>query len=97
MMVVTLYKSRPKCTVPQRTNLAWKSGLSKKDRRQLYYKKCTGCQNESNGKPRHISNKPYVVHIDGNHSNNSIDNLQTLCANCHRLKTYLCGDYLARS
>lgn len=29
-----------------------------------------------------------VDHIDGNHTNNSIDNLQTLCANCHRLKTY---------
>ncbi|MDD4410854.1 MAG: HNH endonuclease signature motif containing protein [Candidatus Shapirobacteria bacterium] len=30
-----------------------------------------------------------VDHIDGNHKNNSIDNLQTLCANCHRLKTHL--------
>lgn len=29
-----------------------------------------------------------VDHIDGNHSNNHPDNLQTLCANCHRLKTY---------
>ena len=29
-----------------------------------------------------------VDHIDGNHSNNSLDNLQTLCANCHRLKTW---------
>ena len=29
-----------------------------------------------------------VDHIDGNHSNNDIDNLQTLCANCHRLKTH---------
>jgi len=28
-----------------------------------------------------------VDHIDGNHKNNNIDNLQTLCANCHRLKT----------
>lgn len=28
-----------------------------------------------------------VDHIDGNHNNNSTDNLQTLCANCHRLKT----------
>jgi len=28
-----------------------------------------------------------VDHIDGNHSNNEPKNLQTLCANCHRLKT----------
>jgi hypothetical protein len=26
-----------------------------------------------------------VHHIDGNHKNNRADNLQTLCANCHRL------------
>lgn len=30
-----------------------------------------------------------VDHIDANHNNNSEDNLQTLCANCHRLKTFL--------
>jgi len=29
-----------------------------------------------------------VDHIDGNHKNNQPSNLQTLCANCHRLKTY---------
>ena len=29
-----------------------------------------------------------IHHIDGNHGNNSLDNLQTLCANCHRLVTY---------
>lgn len=29
-----------------------------------------------------------VDHIDGNHSNNNLSNLQTLCANCHRLKSY---------
>lgn len=30
-----------------------------------------------------------VDHIDGNHSNNNEENLQTLCANCHRLKTQI--------
>jgi 5-methylcytosine-specific restriction endonuclease McrA len=33
-----------------------------------------------------------VDHIDGNKFNNKPENLQTLCANCHRLKTYLSGD-----
>lgn len=33
-----------------------------------------------------------VDHIDGNHTNNSITNLQTLCACCHNIKTYQCGD-----
>ena len=33
-----------------------------------------------------------IDHIDGDHSNNSLNNLQTLCANCHRLKTHLNGD-----
>ena len=28
-----------------------------------------------------------VDHIDENHSNNDINNLQTLCACCHRMKT----------
>jgi hypothetical protein len=28
-----------------------------------------------------------VDHIDGDHKNNDLSNLQTLCANCHRLKT----------
>jgi hypothetical protein len=34
-----------------------------------------------------------VDHIDGNNNNNSLDNLQTLCANCHRLKTYQNKDW----
>lgn len=28
-----------------------------------------------------------IDHIDGDHLNNDMINLQTLCANCHRLKT----------
>ena len=34
-----------------------------------------------------------VDHIDGNPSNNDSLNLQTLCANCHRLKTKQNNDW----
>lgn len=37
-----------------------------------------------------------VDHIDGNKDNNDPKNLQTLCANCHRLKTYLNKDWEMR-
>lgn len=30
-----------------------------------------------------------IDHIDGNKTNNQDSNLQTLCANCHRIKTYV--------
>lgn len=33
-----------------------------------------------------------VDHINGDHSDNREENLQTLCANCHRLKTFMCKD-----
>jgi 5-methylcytosine-specific restriction endonuclease McrA len=37
-----------------------------------------------------------VDHIDGNKKNNNLNNLQTLCANCHRLKTYVNSDWETR-
>lgn len=36
--------------------------------------------------PQHLCQLD-VDHIDGDHDNNDPTNLQTLCANCHRLKT----------
>ena len=36
-----------------------------------------------------------VDHIDGNHDNDEEENLQTLCANCHRLKTHNNREYEA--
>lgn len=38
-----------------------------------------------------------VDHIDGNHENNEPDNLQTLCSNCHNIKTIENGDNLTPS
>jgi hypothetical protein len=35
-----------------------------------------------------------VDHIDGNKKNNDPLNLQTLCANCHKLKTFINKDFL---
>ena len=49
------------------------------------------CQH-CNFKPVHISQLD-VDHIDGDRFNNDPDNLRTLCANCHRLKTHLADDY----
>lgn len=37
-----------------------------------------------------------VDHIDGNHHNNDPENLQTLCQNCHSIKTILNGDNVRR-
>jgi hypothetical protein len=35
-----------------------------------------------------------VDHIDGNRDNDSPEKLRTLCANCHRLKTYMDRDHM---
>lgn len=48
---------------------------------------CEHCQ----FRPVHSSQLD-VDHIDGDRYNNDPANLQTLCANCHRLKTHLSGD-----
>ena len=34
-----------------------------------------------------------VDHVDGNRENAASENLRTLCANCHRLKTHRNGDH----
>jgi hypothetical protein len=38
-----------------------------------------------------------VDHIDGDKNNNDKSNIQTLCANCHRLKTHQSGDFVPKS
>ncbi len=37
-----------------------------------------------------------IDHIDGDKANGDESNLQTLCANCHRLKTHQCGNFRRR-
>lgn len=37
-----------------------------------------------------------VDHIDGSKLNTKEDNFQTLCANCHRLKTYINKDWAVK-
>ena len=37
-----------------------------------------------------------VDHIDGNKRNNKEENLQTLCCNCHRLKTHANNEWETR-
>ena len=38
-----------------------------------------------------------IDHIDGDKNNNQKNNLQTLCSNCHRLKTHKNRDYVNAS
>lgn len=35
-------------------------------------------------------------HVDGNRNNDNPKNLQTICANCHRLKTYMTKQFRDR-
>ena len=36
-------------------------------------------------------------HIDGDKKNNDPSNIQVLCANCHRLKTHMCGEHYPKA
>lgn len=56
------------------------------------------CENKD-GRLGYVCNAPIpwkgmlqVDHIDGNPHNNAIENLQTLCANCHTYKTHINQD-----
>lgn len=37
-----------------------------------------------------------VDHLDGNHKNNDLDNLMTLCPTCHAVKTWIFSDHAKR-
>ena len=88
---------RPICPIclisPVMSNLrgGWRkkcSGCNKKPYRKYRKDCCEKC----GFKPEHICQLD-VDHKDGDRKNNSPSNLQTLCANCHRLKTYLNKDF----
>lgn len=91
---------RPRLVVKLPQNSANPNTLIK----EYTLKFCRRCKKEVYDKPYLNHRKDYcemcgfvptnmcqldVDHIDGNHINNTPDNLQTLCANCHRLKTYI--------
>ena len=64
-------------------NIKIKSRKKKKKLFILEYKErkceCCGVGEEWQGKPLTLE----LHHIDGNHNNNNLDNLQILCPNCH--------------
>jgi 5-methylcytosine-specific restriction endonuclease McrA len=72
--------------------------------RKIYGKYCTSCRKNKGNYTKSLicefcgfkAIHPVQIdvdHIDGNHDNNEPSNLQSLCANCHRLKTILNKDY----
>ena len=63
--------------------------------RRIYARHKKDSCGECGFKPVHMVQLD-VDHIDGNRKNNDLSNLQTLCANCHRLKTLINDDYKVR-
>ena len=58
----------------------YRAQKNKKD----YCEKCGGTE------------KLHIDHIDGNRSNNELTNLQTLCKDCHHIKSLKNNDYARR-
>jgi len=79
-------KGRKKCTTCQR-------GYSRHDRKYTLHKK-DHCENKDCTATITHPFQLTVDHVDGDKNNVSDDNLVTLCANCHSLKTHLNRDYL---
>ena len=78
-----------KSTFKYRSNKIYcskKCKCSSRKRPHLKYRK-TVCE-ECGFIPIHICQLD-VDHINSNHKDNKINNLKTLCANCHRLKTMI--------
>lgn len=86
-------RPRPKCKIcgkPCSSNGGgkWKTVCTLHHRaRKLPYVSARGSVCERCGFIPENIGQLEVDHIDGNRKNNAITNLQTLCCNCHRLKT----------
>lgn len=108
---MTIYSERPRPLCPICGNLCAKRGTTKNGYTS-WYKLCGSCRTKNKVKfsyrkykkdhcelcgfiPK-IPQQLDVDHIDGNKENNSPLNFQTLCANCHRLKTHQNKDYLKK-
>ncbi len=75
------------CGTPRKGNSATRRKL-----RERFFIPCEHC-----GKvPENISDFE-IDHIDRDRGNNSLENLQSLCVPCHRIKTKECGDYLPKA
>ena len=72
--------------------LRWKCGTKVRHYKKPYLKHKKETCERCGFIPEHPSQLD-VDHIDGNHKNNDFSNLQTLCANCHRLKTFQSKDW----
>jgi len=73
----------------KRLNELSKTHINKRFNRIYNYRHLKGLQCEKcgfTGQPCQLD----VDHIDGDKTNNNIENIQTLCANCHRIKTHKC-------
>lgn len=86
----------------------WQTSAGRYKGRQIFHRYCKSCKNnkartmnyikkdfcESCGFVAQHKVQLDIDHINGDHSNNDPSNLQTICANCHRLKTYMNKDHM---
>lgn len=76
-----------KCDRPDRV----RNPVERQKLRQRFFIPCEHC-----GKvPENVSDF-HIDHKDANRHNNSLENLQSLCTDCHQAKTIECKDYLPK-